>query len=301
VRTAVDLRRVRGRALSAVVLFGGLLGAPCALALIALIMGELDIPELAVAAVGLACLSLFASVGWAWAAILMSARKLDRADFAFWQGGDDDIVSACEWVLAWTFRSDLRTRALYLLGQVAERDADFASAAQLFQRSAMSVPMFAAKPYATRARALMFGHMTFDAAASGDVPAARAHLAIARRELAAMATARAGVFDDAHMGPVSVNASLTQLEARRDPHTLVALAEVVLLYREGRPAETLQALQAWSAALSYGVSDSERALLGHIHAASTSGLSPLAPMRSPARPALPDAPNAAWLARVLGA
>ncbi|NOU34620.1 MAG: hypothetical protein HOO96_42560 [Polyangiaceae bacterium] len=294
-------RLVRGRLLPSALLFGSLLGAPTVLVVLAGLFGAIDGLEiLAVLCAALAALCFFGSVVAAWALIFVTTSKLDKADFALFQGNRGLAMENAQWVLAWMFRSDKRMRAFYMLALVAEQNGDFAEAAAVFTAAQASTPLMAASRHETRARALITGHLALCLAAAGDLAGARFQLQRCHAALADIGKG-GGFFsflnDDAHFGAAGLNSSLALLEPRRDPRALAALAGALLAFREGNHYAALDLVTREGSTFAYGLAPQERALLARIERESSLRMQAQDVHRTPARiaePVAPDDPSEAW-------
>ncbi len=246
------------------------------------------------------------SVVLQWVAIFGSASRLRRAEDALLtrDGADRtaEAVTLAQWALERVFRSDLRMRALYTLALVAERRADFVEAARLFQLAEAALPMFAGRSHGTRLRALAAAHTAFALAAMGDVAGAGAWLARAHHQLPNLG--RTGMLeglDDVSMGPLSINATLNEIEARRDPRSVAILAGALLAYRAREPQRALDAFTGEAQMLAFHTLPHEQLFLKRLEAACIASLGG-AQYRGAAivSEAPSDEASAAWVGRILG-
>lgn len=299
-------RKLASRTWPALRLFGGLLGGPVVMGLFIALGAALDAPWL-VAAAGLGILVvILVSVVLQWMAIFGSASRLRRAEASLLvrDGADRtaEAVTLAQWALERVFRSDLRMRALYTLALVAERRADFAEAARLFQLAEGALPTFAGLSHATRLRALTAAHAAFSVAAIGDLPSAGALLARAHRQLPNLG--RTGLLeglDDVSMGPLSINATLNEIEARRDPRAVAILAGALLAYRAREPQRALDAFTGEAQLLAFHTLPHEQLFLKRLEAACIAALGG-AQYRGAAivSETASDEASAAWVGRILG-
>jgi tetratricopeptide (TPR) repeat protein len=288
-------RVIRSRLFPSLLIFGSLLGLPILLVFLASAFGAVDGLEiLAVICGGLALLSFFGAVVAAWALIFVTTAKLDKADFALFQGNRGLAMENAQWVLAWMFRSDKRMRAFYMLALVAEQNGDFAEAAAIFAAAQASTPLMAASHHATRARALITGHLALDHAATGDLAGARFQLQRCHAALSDIGKG-GGIFsmlsDDAAFGAAGLNSSLALLEPRRDPRAIAALAGALLAFREGNHYAALDLVTREGTTFAYGLSPQERALLARIERECHLRLAAQDAHRTPARIAESAAPE----------
>lgn len=246
------------------------------------------------------------SVVLQWVAIFGSTSRLRRAEDALLarDGADRtaEAVTLAQWALARVFRSDLRMRAFYTLALVAERRADFVEAARLFQLAEATLPTFAGRSHATRLRALAAAHTAFALAATGDVAGAGASLARAHRQLPNLGlTGVLEGLDDVSMGPLSINATLNEIEARRDPRAVAVLAGALLAYRAREPQRALDAFTGEAQMLAFHTLPHEQLFLKRLEAACIAALGG-AQYRGAAivSEAASDEASAAWVARILG-
>ncbi len=294
-------RGVRGRLLPLLLMVGGMVGVPMLLAVLAGVVGSIDGAEPIAGVLGLVAFAcFFGGLIASWVLIFLSTSKLDKADFALFQGNRGLAMENAQWVLAWMFRSDKRMRAFYIIAQVAEQNGDFAEAAAVFAAAQASTPLMAASRHETRARALITGHLALCLASVGDLPGARFQLQRCHAALADIGKG-GGFFsflnDDAHFGAAGLSSSLAVLEPRRDPRALAALAGALLAFREGNHYAALDLVTREGNTFAYGLAPQERALLARIERESAVRMQAQDAHRTPARiaePTAPDDPAEAW-------
>ncbi len=249
----------------AVMLFGGF-GLAVAVGVVGVAVGaELESGALVVSSLVVALLAFCATVALQWVAILSGAKGLDRATRQHLAGDSRGVLEACHQPLRFVFRSDLRTRALYLLGLLAESNAHFDEAADLFDRAARMIPALAAFKWQRHARVLMLCHRAVSLVALGRVEEAD----VAVRQASQLFPERpTGVFDaiadDTAFGALGVAASLQNLEPGRDPRALLTFACAVVLEARGMPREALELLDRERASLFAGLTSRERALVARL-------------------------------------
>lgn len=178
---------------------------------------------------------------WVW--IFRSATKLRQAE-ALALAGDDHAREAAHYTLRRVFRSDARLRAFYTLGLLAERRGDFAEAQDLFGRASRSVPALLHGRAGRRTPVMCLGHASFCQAAAGMIRESGMSLAEAHRRIPALYVA--GTFDQLvdtgpDLGALSVNRSLDEIETRRDPRAMVALAGALLAFKNGHYRQCVDA------------------------------------------------------------
>lgn len=242
---------VGSRALPSLITFGGLFGPFVVFAAIAtfaeaFVNGAHQAEVMAGGAL-FAVLAFFTVLGFVWFWIFRSADRLREAE-ALALAGDPRAKELSHYALVRVFRGDYRARAFYNLGLLAERHGDFAEALDLFTRARGALPMFAVTRAAKRMSLMCQGHAAFSAAAVGD--GARAGAALAEAHKAIPTLYRSGVFDaffdDSHMGlgAASMNRTLDEVEARRDPRAMVAFAGALLAYKNGHFRQCVDAASA---------------------------------------------------------
>jgi hypothetical protein len=299
-------RQLASRAWPAIRLFGGLIGGPVVMGLCIALGAALDAPWLVVSGGFGVLIVVLVSVALQWVAIFGSASRLRRAEAALLarDGADrtSEAVTLAQWALERVFRSDLRMRALYTLALVAERRADFTEAACLFHFAEQALPAFAGRSHATRLRALIAAHTSFCLAAVGDVGGGGAWLARAHHHLPNLG--RTGLLeglDDVAMGPLSINATLNEIEARRDPRAVAILAGALLAYRAREPQRSLDAFTGEAQLLAFHTMPHEQLFLKRLEAACIAALGG-AQYRGAAvvSESASDEASAAWVGRILG-
>jgi hypothetical protein len=263
--------------LSFVPLFGSLLLVPVGLVLVE-----------AVTAVGVLCcvvgiLGFFATTVFMWVALLTGGKNIERATHALRAGDAASALTLCQVPLARVFRSDIRTRALYVLGLVAESNADFAEAEDLFARANASMPALAAAKYQRYGRVLIHCHRALALVALHRLD--EADLSVRQATALFPPPAAPGVLDaltdDAGFGALGVAAALQRLEQGRDPRPLLTLACATVLAARGMAREALELIHRESYSINAGLPPHERALASNVEARAHSSLGG-GPMRSAA-------------------
>jgi len=201
-----------------------------------------------VLAVGLvASIALFVgTVVLVWVWLFRSTGKLREAE-ALALSGDVHAKEGAHYALARVFRTDVRLRAFYVLGLLAERLGDFADAADLFTRAGKALPVTLGTRAGKRIPLMCLGHGAFCHAAAGNLPVATAQLQEAHRRIPNVYTQ--GIFeslmdDSAYLGSASMAGNLNEIEARRDPRAMVALAGALLAFRNGHYRACVDAVAA---------------------------------------------------------
>lgn len=245
-------RALESRLWPSVRLFGGLFGVPaCCVAVVAAGIA-LEAPALVVLAIAILLASMLVAVVFQWVYIFGSSTRLRRAEVLVREGNVAHAVGLAQWALARVFRSDFRTRALYVLGLAAERSGDFTDAAYLFLRARQALPLFAGKSHAVRLRALAASHEAFALAASGRDAEAAVALGIAHNALPLLGQrGLLELVDDTAFGPFSMNATLFEIEGRRDPRAVATLAGALLAWRRRDPQRALDTFTSEARMLSY--------------------------------------------------
>ncbi len=284
-------------------LFGGLLGIPaCCGGLIAVAVA-VDVPALAALAVAILFLSVLTATVLQWVYIFGSSSRLRRAEEQVRQGNAALAVGLAQWALARVFRSDFRTRAFYVLGLAAERAGDFADAAYLFRCAMQALPTFAGKSHAVRLRALAASHEAFALAACGRDAEAEAALRVAHGALPLLGQrGLLEALDDTALGPLSMNATLFEIEGRRDPRAVATLAGALLAWKRRDPQRALDAFTGEAQMLSYNTLPHEQLLLARLEASSIATLGGAQYRGGAVVSAAGVDPSAeAWVSAVLGA
>jgi hypothetical protein len=236
-----------------------------------------------------------------WVFLIGGGNDAKRATEAIIMAGDGaTAIALCHKPLGRVFRADVRTRALFVLGLVAESNCDFAEAADLFERASAMIPAFAAGKWQRHARVLILSHRALALVATGRLQEADA----AVRMASALFPPRApGAFDaltdDAAFGSIGVAAALRDLEPGRDPRALLTLASIVFLAAAGMGREAVELSQREAQGLTFALMPRERALVALVEARARGQLGG-GPMRAPgAAPPNVDPASAAWAERVL--
>lgn len=231
--------------------FGAILG-PFGFVIVGAIFADLFVNhahqgDVIAASIAVALLGFVGGFAWIWVAIHRSATGLGEAE-ALALAGDPRAKTIPHMTLARVFRNDLRLRALYVLGLLAERVGDFAEAADLFTRAGKAIPAGGMGTRAIKRAPLMcLGHAAFCNAAAGDLALSAVQLREAHVRIPSMY--QAGVFDalfddSAYMGSASLAGNLNKIEERRDPRAMVALAGALLAFKNGHFRECVDAASA---------------------------------------------------------
>lgn len=273
-------RFVGSRGAIALLTFGPMIGSPFLFVGVALVG---DFIGGALTAIGLlaSVAFFFVPVILAWIWLFTGGKSVENATWAWRQGDLPRAIELCQKPLGTVFRADIRTRALYVLGLVAESNGDFAEAADLFDRASSSMPAFAAANYQRYARCLMLSHRALALVALGRLDEADF---VVRNASALFPPVAGGVFDaltnDAAFGAIGVSAALRQIEQGRDHRALVTLASATVLAARGFAREALELLNQERYTINAGLSPRERALAANVEARAQLVLSG-GPMRAP--------------------
>ena len=231
-------RVVGSRVPAALLTFGGLLGGPV-LFVMAGISTETFVNRAhrddVLGGSMLAALFLFFATGvtlvvW----IVSSSRRLREAEPLALMG-DMAAGDLARYPLPRVFRPDIRIRAFYTLGLLAERRGDFPEAVDLFARARDLRPMVLGTEKARRAMVMVLGHLAFCQAAAGQLTAAGQTLAAVHTMLPRMGAGAALAFlvdDSMWLGPVSTT-TMYDVEPRRDARAMVVLAGALLAFKNG--------------------------------------------------------------------
>lgn len=259
-------RNPPNRVAASLVIFGGLLGMPAVCVAMACVFSSLDMDAFSAVFAVFAGIWFFGTTILAWVFILRARGLLQRAEQAYFARNYYGTVEHCFAVLKTVFRADYRVSAYYLLGLAAEHAGCFEEAARLFTQGDASLPALVASLPARRARSLMHSHAAINWAALGRVAEARASLSRCHQ---ALGPHQVGVLDalrvdDSHFGQMGLAAQLNELEGRRDPRPLAALAGAFVALRSGDHYAALDMVTREGPALTYGLSPDERVLLSRI-------------------------------------
>ncbi|HQY61051.1 MAG: hypothetical protein IPF92_01400 [Myxococcales bacterium] len=250
-------------------LFGGLFGIPAGCGVVIAVSAALDVPIVAALAIGVMILSMLTATVLQWVYIFGSTSRLRKAEEHLRGGSLAVAVGLAQWVLARVFRADFRTRAFYVLALAAERAGDFADAAYLFRCAMRALPAFAGKSHAVRLRALAASHEAFALAACGRDAEAERALAVAHGALPLLGQrGLLEALDDPALGPLSMNATLSDIEGRRDPRAVATLAGALLAWKRRDPQRALNAFTGEAQMLSYNTLPHEQHLLARLEASS---------------------------------
>ncbi len=195
--------------------------------------------------------STLVSVVLMWFWIFRSAKKLREAE-PLALVGDDRAREAAHYTLVRVFRADARLRAFYTLGLLAERRGDFGEAQDLFVRARQSVPSMLSTRAGRRIPIMCLGHVAFCQAAAGMTRESGMALAEAHRRIPSLYVQGMfdGLLDDsAWGGAASMNRALDEIEARRDPRAMVALAGALLAFKNGHFRQCVDAASGEDAML----------------------------------------------------
>jgi hypothetical protein len=223
----------------------------------------------------LAALSVFFATGillvvW----IVSSSRRLREAE-PLALAGDLAAGDLARFPLPRVFRPDVRIRAFYTLGLLAERRGDFPEAADLFARARDLRPMVLGTPQARRAMVMVLGHLSFCQAAAGQLAASGQTLAAVHTMLPRMGPGGAFAFlvdDSMWLGPVSTT-TMYDVEPRRDARAMVVLAGALLAYKNGHYRACVDAAGPEVAMLRQNLLPDEGALYERVTAESLARLS----------------------------
>jgi hypothetical protein len=293
-------RFVGSRVPAILALAGPLLGGPL-LGVVGVVVGStLEAPLVAVLAVVLALALFFGGTVAAWVFLLRGGRDVARAS-QMWLAGDSSGVVLCQWPLGIVFRADVRMRAFYTIGLIAEANGDFPEATDLFRRAYDVVPAVAAQKWKRRGQCMMLSHAAIGLVAIGRLDEADACVRAASSLF--LPVQGGGILDalgdDTAFGPAGVTAALRDLEPGREPRVLLTVASAVVLTARGRARDALDLVERERAFLNAGLLPREHALLANIEARSRTLLAG-GPMRSPGLASQGvEERAAAWAARVL--
>lgn len=280
--------------------------APVGLSFLVLVVGlavSLGVDSGAVAALSVfVAVALFiAAVVSQWLFLWRGLKSVETATHAWLAGDFVSPIDLCHVPLGRVFRADVRTRALHVLGLVAEANGDFVEAADLFERASLMVPSFAQDKWQRHARVLMFSHRAIALVATSRLDEADACV----RAASALFPPRApGALDfltnDEMFGAVGVSAAMRDLEPGRNARALLTFACVVTLSARGMVREAIDLVERERPILHAGLLPREQALVtrAEMHAR---GLLAGGPMRMPGvAPVLVHPDAEAWADRVLG-
>ncbi len=271
-------RIVGSRLPAALMTFGGLLGGP-----VLFVIGGISTETFVNRAhrddvLGgsmLAALFLFFATGvtlvvW----IVSSSRRLREAE-PLALAGDMAAADLARYPLPRVFRPDIRIRAFYTLGLLAERRGDFVEAAELFALARDLRPMVLGTEKARRAMVMVLGHLAFCQAAAGQLSAAGQSLAAVHTMLPRMGAGGAFAFlvdDSMWLGPVSTT-TIYDVEPRRDARAMVVLAGALLAFKNGHYRACVDAAGPEVAMLRQNLLPDEGALYERVTAESLARLS----------------------------
>jgi hypothetical protein len=282
-RVLARVRNVPTRLGAAVLIFGGMLGAPALLGVLGIASLAFDVPILGGILLLLAAIAFAGFVVLAWVLIFQARSRLKRAESALYSGDFDSATRDATFVVKTVFRSDYQMAALFVLALAAERLGAFRDAAELFARALDMIPAMAAHGPGRRARALLSAHAAIDFAAAGDD--VRAHVMLSRCHAQLGATSGPGVFDalldDSSMGAIGINSILVELENRRDPRPLAVLASMLVAYRSRQARDVIQIFDRERMSIDHGLAAHERALAERLRDEAARLASGAGPHRSP--------------------
>jgi len=196
-------------------------------------------PAITIAGVGLLLLLLLVGPGLVFWSLLRAKRCLVEGGAAWFRGDSARAIQCAHFVLAWVFRSDLRTGAFHLLGLTAEADREFGLAYELFSAAKDMTPMALTSRLRGKLHSVLEAHLALTAAAGGRTDLAQAALARGWQQvqLAQLpAAALDFLFDDSAMPLprfISVASNVDAVETRRDPRGLLLLAGTLAAFRGG--------------------------------------------------------------------
>ena len=293
-------RNPPSRVAAAIGLLGAMVGLPAILGTLAILFENLELEPLAFLCGALACLSFVGAIIAGWAFIYRGASLLKRAEQSFFAGNFMAVTDDAFFVLKTVFRADYRVTALYIMGLAAERAGCFEEAAKLFTQGASTLPAMLASVSARRARALMYSHAAINWAALGRAHEARASLGLCHQALGPQQSGIMDIFriDDSQFGQLGLADRLNELEGRRDPRPLAALAGAFVALRSGDHYAALDMVTREGPALSYGLAPDERVLLSRIASEASSQLGSADPHRTMARVDEAE-PAAPWVEAML--
>jgi hypothetical protein len=189
-------------------------------------------------------------------------------------------------------------RAFYTLGLIAEANADFAEAEELFRLAYDSVPAMAAQKWKRRGQCLMLSHSAIALVALGRL--GEADLRVRTASALFPPVAVGGLFDalgdDTAFGAVGVATALRDLEPGRDPRALLTLASAVVLAARGMAREAIELVDRERHVVEAGLLPREKALLANVESRSR-GLLAGGAMRAPGQPLAAEVSG--WAERVL--
>lgn len=293
--------RVLGsRVVPVLVIAGPLLGGVLVGTVGAVVAGVIGSPLVAVIGSVTGLLLFACGVIGPWVFLLGGASDVSRAA-QMWLAGDNSGVALCQRPLGRVFRADVRMRAFYTLGLIAEANGDFVEAEDLFRRAYDAVPALAAMKWKRRGQCMMLAHAATALVAMGRLEEADARVRAASALFPPVPTS--GFFDalgdDTALGAAGVAAALRDLEPGRDPRVLLTLSSALVLAARGMARDALELVERERRSLETGLLPREKALLANVEARGR-GLLGGGPMRSPglAAPCDEDAASA-WAERVL--
>jgi len=276
------VRHVPTRAGAALLTFGGMLGVPAILSMLAMGAFAMEIEALGAILFLLAALVFFGTVVLAWIFIFTARTKLKRAQDAIYAGDFETATKDALSVVKTTFRADYQMGALFVLALAAERSAAFVEAGALFVRAYEMIPAMAAQGPGRRARALMMAHAAIDFAAAGDVARANQMLLGCHQQLGS--NAQGGfdfLLDDSSFGAIGVNSLLKEMENRRDPRPLAVLAQMLIGLRMGAFQQIVDLATHERPSIERGLAPNEQALAERIQSEAIRALSGGGAHRSP--------------------
>lgn len=283
------------RAFAAAFTFGGLLGAPLLGAAGMAIGALLDSPALVGISLLLAFLAFVGTTILMWVFLLRGGSSVRNGAQALGQGDPVTAVALAQKPLLFVFRSDIRTRALYVIGLAAEANADFSESEDLFRRAVDALPAMATSRWKRYSRCLMLCHRAIALVAlrrvdEADVCVREATQLFPRRPDGALDA----FMNDEAFGAIGINTSLRDIENGRDPRGLLTLACALVLSARGMGREALELIHREEWALNTGLHHRERVLLAHVRTHAQARLAG-APMRAGGL----AAPVDPWAERVL--
>jgi hypothetical protein len=283
------------RILAAVFTFGGLLGAPVLGALGMAIGAALNSPAVVGISLLLAFVAFVGTTIMMWVFLLRGGSAVRRGAQALGHGDPVTAVALAQRPLLLVFRSDIRTRALYVIGLAAEANADFPESEDLFRRAVEALPAMATSKWKRYSRCLMLCHRAIALVAlrrldEADVCVREATDLFPRRPDGALDA----FMNDEAFGAIGINTSLRDIENGRDPRGLLTLACALVLSARGMGREALDLINREEWALKTGLHHREQVLLAHVQVHAQARLAG-APMRAGGL----AAPVDPWAERVL--
>jgi hypothetical protein len=274
------VRNVPSRAVPALLLFGGIFGAPALLGGLGTALLAAGLEGVGAVLLLLAGVVFFGGVVLAWVSIFSASGRVRRAEQALYAGDFETATREALRVVKTVFRADYQMGALFVLALAAERIGAFAEAGALFARALDAIPAMAAQRPGARARALLAAHAAIDFAAAGDRPRAHAMLSRCHMALGGLALPTSGfgaLFDDSYMGSLGINSLLGAFENRRDPRPLAVLASMLVAFKDGQHAQAAQIYAVERPSIEHGLAPNERALAERLQSESmrlTAGAGP---------------------------